>query len=77
MQCPNCYNEVPNTANVCGNCGTLLRVVPEKKGLSGLVWGIIEGLAGLILLVVLGGIAYFFLVGNSSSRSSTPPQAQP
>ena len=26
MQCPNCQNTVPDTANVCGYCGTRLRV---------------------------------------------------
>ncbi|MBI5841026.1 MAG: zinc-ribbon domain-containing protein [Chloroflexi bacterium] len=26
MQCPNCNNTVPDTANVCGYCGTRLRV---------------------------------------------------
>lgn len=28
MQCPNCNNTVPDTANVCGYCGTRLRASP-------------------------------------------------
>ena len=33
MQCPNCKNTVPDTANVCGYCGTQLRQpVPPAPG---------------------------------------------
>lgn len=35
MYCPNCHSQVPNTANVYGYCGTNLRTVPVKSGMSG------------------------------------------
>jgi len=34
MQCPNCQNTVPDTANVCGYCGTRLRAPAPVQPLS-------------------------------------------
>lgn len=31
MKCPNCSNEVPETANVCGYCGQRLNVAAPQK----------------------------------------------
>ena len=76
MQCPNCLSQVPNTANVCGHCGTNLQAIPKKKRFPGWIWGIIGGLAVLTLFVILGGIAYFLLFRRSAPSSPPPQQPQ-
>jgi len=96
MICPNCKREVPDTAKACGYCGhwladegeTTVQVAeepatrvtrPQEKGRSPLLW-IGVGLAGLVLVVTVGILAY--LAGRGSDQATpevptaTPPQAE-
>ena len=87
MQCPNCSNTVPDTANVCGYCGTRLRVsvptslptpqpVPVSPALPAKSTPPHIGLirAGLISFALLGLviIGLFMLRGNSSQTIIKP-----
>ncbi len=87
MICPNCNQEVPDTAKVCGHCGHRLKVVTPisvaqpttaKQGLPGWAWGLIGG------LVLLSGVAIFaimqLLKGNTPADlppTNPPPAAIP
>jgi hypothetical protein len=71
MKCPNCSNEVPETANVCGYCGNRLRsAAPQPKvpplqrsstGIPGWTWGCI----GVVLIVGIAGLLIFFVSAPS------------
>lgn len=87
MKCPNCSNEVPETANVCGYCGNRLKSAasppqpqirqaqPSSRGIPGWVWG----LGGFILIggiVLVEGIVLmgsFGLFGPVSNNPSNQP----
>ena len=77
MICPNCKREVPDSAKACGYCGTWLAedrdatdqvaeetaatiTLPEEKGRSPWLW-IGVGLVALIVVVAIGGLAFFAL----------------
>lgn len=87
MNCPNCSNEVPETANVCGYCGHRLKanvpVAPsetpaqqsQRQGSSCWVWGIgiiVVGLLGVGLLVLIFSVALFGNTRDVSQVASTP-----
>lgn len=83
MKCPNCSNEVPETANVCGYCGQRLKVAapppqPEARqvqqtsqGMPGWVWG----LGGFVLIggiILVAGIVLMSSSGLFAPVSNNP-----
>ena len=84
MQCPNCHNQVPDTANVCGHCGYRLKVLAPlpppafqqapapspKKGFASCAWGII---GGLVVLLVVGALFISFGLPYLNSRRQALP----
>lgn len=89
MKCPNCSNEVPETANVCGYCGNRLRSAtpppqpevrqaqPASGGIPGWMWG----LGGLVLvggIILVAGIVLMSSTGLfapiSDNQSNQPTE---
>ena len=85
MQCPNCHNQVPDAANVCGHCGYRLKVLappappPDlqqapapspKMEFPGYVWGII---GGLVVSLLVGALLFIFGVPLPSFRLQATP----
>lgn len=79
MQCPNCQNFAPDTANVCGNCGFRLTAPttaqpPATGGLPGWLWGIIGAILTLLILVAAG---FFYLTSRAQTAQTSAPPAPP
>ena len=91
MKCPNCSNEVPDTASVCGYCGNRLKsaapppqpeVQPLQRsstGIPGWTWGCV----GVVLVVGIAGLLIFLAsapslfapVTNNQSNQTAEPVA--
>jgi len=77
MQCPNCSNQIPNTAKKCGVCGASLDALPEpvKAWLPDWAKALLTGMGiGLIIFAFLGTAFYFFYL--QPSRSVAPPPTE-
>ena len=77
MQCPNCKNQISDTANKCSVCGVHINQPPvsTKAGFPDWAKGLLAGtVVGLGLLIFLG-IAYFFFYLKSAQSSPQPTQA--
>jgi hypothetical protein len=89
MKCPNCSNEVPETANVCGYCGERLKpsvsVVPpqpearEVQQTSQRIPGWAWGLGGFVLIGGIVLVAGIVVMGSSGlfTPVSDNPSNQP
>jgi len=71
MKCPNCENQIPDKAKVCGYCGyqfkhadvTQPRKASAARGVPGWVWG----LGGALVVAVIGAVLF------ASSMIASPP----
>ncbi|MBI3168973.1 MAG: zinc ribbon domain-containing protein [Chloroflexi bacterium] len=76
MKCPNCSNEVPETANVCGYCGQRLKsAVPpplstQPAAKIGITWRFGTLLLGAVLMSLSEALWYF--KGISTTFLDTP-----
>ena len=82
MYCAQCGKEVPNTAKVCGYCGTPLKVHPSQadvpgakkskrsKSLLGLM--VVGGIVGLIVILVVVVLAGAYINTNRSDPVNQP-----
>ncbi|HKZ53897.1 MAG TPA: zinc-ribbon domain-containing protein [Anaerolineales bacterium] len=75
MRCPNCHQEIPDSAKVCGHCGRRLTAAapaPSKRGLPGWAWGA----GGALLVVIVGGALFasgVIALPGSREATSAPP----
>jgi hypothetical protein len=88
MQCPNCKNMIPNTANVCGYCGSRLREpmpvatayilpvppAPVSRKRSIPVWAWIVGIFLWLGMILVLVWAVFFSNININLGSSNQPK---
>ena len=91
MRCPNCSNEVPDTANVCGYCGQKLKVAtpppqsevrqvqPSSGGIPGWVWGVggFVLIGGIVLVAGIVLMSSFGLFAPVSNNPSNQPAETP
>jgi oligopeptide transport system substrate-binding protein len=88
MICPNCGNQVPVSAKICGYCGRPLRrpaqppppappapPVARRTFWSGVVGWLVKVVAGLLTTVIIGAGGYFavdYIKGRALPASSQP-----
>lgn len=71
--CPTCGTEITADAAFCASCGTRLEeptATASARAPEGSRWGVIAGLAGVVVLVIVGVVLYVALTGEDGDGDS-------